>query len=143
MSVGIHAFSSQALITTDNLLNLTFEERFSYSQMFEKTYLDNAEENNKTFAQFIYWKDGVAVQYKLNSGEYALYRPTQDDIQKHQENVDLNNDKQALNKFNAEQSEIAMFFTLFQIAVFLAVSQLSFFWLGRKANKRINTDSTT
>ncbi|MCY7297565.1 hypothetical protein [Alteromonas sp. a30] len=138
ISVGLHAFSSQALITADNLLNSAVYERFSYAQLFEKTYVDNAEEDNQTFAQFIYWKDGISVQYKLNSGEYALYEPTSDDIRKYQENVDVNKSKQALNTFNTEQSKIAMFFTIFQIVTFIFVSQLSLYWLRRKANKQIN-----
>ena len=137
LSVGLHAFSSHALITTDNLLNSAIHERFSYAQLFEKTYVDNAEDDNKTFAQFIYWKDGISIQYKLNSGEYAVYEPTPDDISKYQENVDVSIKKKALNTFNTEQSKIAMFFTLFQIAAFLFVSQLSLYWLGRKANKQI------
>ncbi len=137
ISVGLHAFSSQALITTDNLLNSSVYERFSYAQLFEKTYVDNAEEDNQTFAQFIYWKDGISVQYKLNSGEYAVYEPTPDDISKYQENLDVSIKKKALNAFNTEQSKIAMFFTLFQIAAFLFVSQLSLYWLSRKANKQI------
>ncbi|WNC71646.1 hypothetical protein RGQ13_16190 [Thalassotalea psychrophila] len=139
LSIGLHVFSSQTLIATDNLLNAMATEKVNSAEIFQLTYKDHAEKNNRGFAQIIYWRQGVLIQYKLNSGAYKLFEPSQSDIDMYRENVELKNKKQALNAFNKEQSIIAMYFSLFQIVSFLLITKLSLYLLESKA-KAIKSD---
>ncbi|MBA6392180.1 hypothetical protein H4J38_15530 [Colwellia sp. BRX10-3] len=141
LSVGLHVFSSQSLIYVDNILNNGFESQFNEAQLFEKTYVDNAEEDNKFVAQAIYIDYGVAVQFKLNSGGYTIFEPSSSDIESYKENEAINLKVKNLNKFNTEQSKLAMYFSLFQIFIFLLIAQMNLYWLNRKANKKINKDT--
>lgn len=138
LSVGLHVFSSQSLIYVDNILNNGIESQLNEAQLFEKTYVDNAEEHNKLVAQAIYIDYGVTVQFKLNSGRYMVFEPSSSDIESYKENEVINLKVKNLNKFNTEQSELAMYFSLFQIGIFLLIAQLSLYWLNYKANKQLN-----
>lgn len=140
LSVGLNVFSSQSLIFVDNILNSGFESRLNPAQLFEKTYEDNEEKHNKFFAEAIYKDYGVSVQFKLDSGGYKAFEPSLSEINSYKEHEELSLKVKNLNKFNTEQSELAMYSSLFQICIFLLIAQLNLFWLNRKANKPIKQD---
>ena len=140
LSIGLHAFSSQSLIVVNNYLNITAESHIDSAQLFEKTYISDAEEYNRIFAQYIYTNDGVSVQFKLDSGEYEVFTPSPIDIKKYQENEKTENKVRELSVFHSEQSLIAMYFTLFQIITFLVIIQIILYLqtCRAKANNKIN-----
>ena len=140
LSVGLKVFINQSLMYVNNITNDSLEPKYNAAQLFEKTYLDNAEEHNKLASQFIYKEYGVAVQYKLDSGEYMVFEPSPSDIESSKAHEEINLKFKELNKFNIEQSKLTMFFSAFQIVMFLLISQLNLYWLNYKANKSFKQD---
>jgi hypothetical protein len=123
-----------------NNMNNALEPNYNAAQLFEKTYVDNEEEHNKLVSETIYREYSVAVQYKLNSGKYMVFEPTPTDIELSKTHDETNLKFKELNKFNIEQSRLAMFFSVFQIVMFLLISQLNLYRLNSKANKPLKQD---
>lgn len=118
------------LLSSNQLLHSTFEQKMNPAVVFQNTYSDNSESNNKRTAQIAYHWYGIGVQYKLDSDEYQVYKPTKSDIEEHKKETALRAEKDKIYKSNFNNLKYILYFSIFQITLFMLITSI-YLWLAK------------
>jgi len=98
------------------------------------------EEGRKIVAQAIYWEFGAKVPYKTDIGEYVVFEPSDNDVDRFETNLKHANEAKRVKEMSLKIHREGLYLSITQITVFLLVFAATLYYEQKNAYKRRQTD---